>query len=169
MSVIVAARSLAPSRRTTSHTNKAVRLNRLDCRLDGAVHDPEGLPLGQMLALYVNLMPKYQDLGYQRSSRPEQPDQRRPNKAARFPRGQEHCVILHQLSARLGLRQGQAVTRASNSTAHRCRFSRRHVARGQVQGTICGHPLSCSHSPPPLQRRAHGRVRPPMGPRRTGL
>ncbi len=38
-----------------------------------------------MPALYVNLMPKYQDLGYQRSSRPEQPDQRRPNKAARFP------------------------------------------------------------------------------------
>jgi hypothetical protein len=35
-----------------------------------------------MPALYVNLMPKYQDLGYQRSSRPEQPDQRRPNKAA---------------------------------------------------------------------------------------
>jgi hypothetical protein len=30
-------------------------------------------------------MPKDQDLGYQRSSRPEQPDQRRPNKAARFP------------------------------------------------------------------------------------
>ena len=38
-----------------------------------------------MPALYVNLMPKDQDLGYQRSSRPEQPDQRRPNKAARFP------------------------------------------------------------------------------------
>jgi len=38
-----------------------------------------------MPALYVNLMPKYQHLGYQRSSRPEQPDQRRPNKAARFP------------------------------------------------------------------------------------
>src|SRR5712675_3158119 len=38
-----------------------------------------------MPALYVNLMPKYQDLGYQRSSRPEQPDQRRPNKAASFP------------------------------------------------------------------------------------
>src|SRR5471032_1581880 len=52
---------------------------------DQAVHDPESLPLGQMPALYVNLMPKDQDLGYQRSSRPEQPDQRRPNKAARFP------------------------------------------------------------------------------------
>src|SRR6266404_479185 len=52
---------------------------------DQAVHDPEGLPLGQMPALYDNLMPKDQDLGYQRSSRPEQPDQRRPNKAARFP------------------------------------------------------------------------------------
>src|SRR5471030_2518830 len=38
-----------------------------------------------MPALYINLMPKDQDLGYQRSSRPEQPDQRRPNKAARFP------------------------------------------------------------------------------------
>src|ERR1035438_3372288 len=38
-----------------------------------------------MPALYVNLMPKDQDLGYQRSSRPEQPDQRRPNMAARFP------------------------------------------------------------------------------------
>src|SRR5260370_32977493 len=38
-----------------------------------------------MPALYVNLMPKYQDLGYQRSSRPDHPDQRRPNKAARFP------------------------------------------------------------------------------------
>jgi hypothetical protein len=38
-----------------------------------------------MQALYVNLMPKDQDLGYQRSSRPEQPDQRRPNKAAGFP------------------------------------------------------------------------------------
>src|ERR1017187_7018220 len=38
-----------------------------------------------MPALYVNLMPKDQDLNYQRSSRPEQPDQRRPNKAARFP------------------------------------------------------------------------------------
>jgi hypothetical protein len=38
-----------------------------------------------MPALYVNLMPKDQDLGYQRSSRPQQPDQRRPNKAARFP------------------------------------------------------------------------------------
>jgi hypothetical protein len=25
---------------------------------DQAVHDPEGLPLGQMPALYVNLMPK---------------------------------------------------------------------------------------------------------------
>jgi hypothetical protein len=42
-----------------------------------------------MPALYVNLMPKDQDLGYQRSSRPEQPDQRRPNKAARFPHGTE--------------------------------------------------------------------------------
>jgi hypothetical protein len=42
-----------------------------------------------MPALYVNLMPKDQDLGYQRSSRPEQPDQRRPNKAARFPHSTE--------------------------------------------------------------------------------
>jgi hypothetical protein len=56
---------------------------------DQAVHDPEGLPLGQMPALYVNLMPKDQDLGYQRSSRPEQLDQRRPNKAARFPHKRE--------------------------------------------------------------------------------
>ena len=38
-----------------------------------------------MPSQYVNLMPKDQDLGCQRSSRPEHPDQRRPNKAARFP------------------------------------------------------------------------------------
>src|SRR5260370_42654222 len=33
---------------------------------------------------YVNLMPEDQDLGHKRRSRPEQPDQHRPNKAAGF-------------------------------------------------------------------------------------
>ena len=60
-----------------------------------------------MPALYVNLMPKYQDLGYQRSSRPEQPDQRRPNKAARFPHRTEALRDFASAVSPLGLRQGQ--------------------------------------------------------------
>src|SRR5258705_7226022 len=37
-----------------------------------------------MPSQYVNLMPEDQDLGCQRRSRPEQPDQHRPDKAAGF-------------------------------------------------------------------------------------
>src|SRR5216684_1345972 len=37
-----------------------------------------------MPSQYVNLMPEDQDLGCQRRSRSEQPDQHRPNKAAGF-------------------------------------------------------------------------------------
>jgi len=44
----------------------------------------KGLSLRRMPSQYVNLMPEDQDLGCQRRSRPEQPDQHRPNKAAGF-------------------------------------------------------------------------------------
>ena len=37
-----------------------------------------------MPSQYVDLMPEDQDLGCQRRSRPEQPDQHRPDKAAGF-------------------------------------------------------------------------------------
>jgi hypothetical protein len=42
-----------------------------------------------MPSQYVNLMPEDQDLGCQRRSRPEQPDQHRPDKAAGFLHGTE--------------------------------------------------------------------------------
>jgi hypothetical protein len=55
---------------------------------------------------YVNLMPEDQDLGHQRRSRPEQPDQHRPDKAAGFLHRTERLRD-YQLSARLSLRQAQ--------------------------------------------------------------
>jgi len=60
-----------------------------------------------MPALYVNLMRKYQDLGYQRSSRPENPDQRRPNKAARFPHRTEALRDSASAVSPIGFTTGQ--------------------------------------------------------------
>ena len=51
---------------------------------DQTVCATKGLSLRRMPSQYVNLMPEDQDLGCQRRSRPEQPDQRRPDKAASF-------------------------------------------------------------------------------------
>src|SRR5437588_1160794 len=67
-----------------------------------------------MPALYVNLMPKDQDLGYQRSSRPEQPDQRRPNKAARFP---------HRTEALRDSASAVSPIRFTTGTGHYCLFN----------------------------------------------
>jgi hypothetical protein len=48
------------------------RLADIDAELDQAVHGAERLPLGRMPSQYVNLMPKDQDLGFQRGPRSEQ-------------------------------------------------------------------------------------------------
>jgi len=51
---------------------------------DQTVCATKGLSLRRMPSQYVNLMPEDQDLGCQRRSRSEQPDQHRPDKAAGF-------------------------------------------------------------------------------------
>jgi hypothetical protein len=91
--------------------------------------DPEGLPHEQTPALYVNLMPKDQDLRCQRSSRTEQPDQRRPNKAAHFPHRTE--TLRDSASAVSPIRFTTGT--AERETASACIHSRRQPGHPQVQ------------------------------------
>jgi hypothetical protein len=69
-----------------------------------------GLPLGQMPALYVNLMWGRTMILATNEAR----DRNNRTNAVQIrlhasPIGQKHCAILHPLPARLGLRQGQSI------------------------------------------------------------
>jgi hypothetical protein len=52
----------------------------------------------------VELMPKHEDLGFQRRPRPEQPDQGAPNQPAKIAHQSNYRPIRGHQSAALGLR-----------------------------------------------------------------
>jgi len=71
---------------------------------------------GECPPQYVNLMPEDQDLGHQRRSRPEQPDQHRPDKAAGFLHRTERLRDSASVASPIEFTTGKGIRRSPDHT-----------------------------------------------------
>ena len=84
-----------------------------------AVNAAEGHSLRRFAPQHIELMTKRQDLCLQRSSRPEQSDQRRPNQPAKITHRKEVSTDSRALVSRFDFAVGTGVVRPIRRAGHR--------------------------------------------------